>query len=127
MLAVAVGKKVAQFFLFGFQIFKSVFGGRDFARHTLGHLNPRIFKRGDLVRVIRKQTNPPNIQCLQDLDRHQKLALVGLEPKALVSFHRVQSTVLERLGLELGHQANAPAFLLFIDQHARSLTGDPRE
>src|SRR5258708_26257733 len=58
---------------------------------------------------------------------HEELAVIGSETEAFIRFHRVESAVLKRVRLQLCHQANAAALLLFIDQDARSNFGDHRE
>src|SRR5258708_35230157 len=50
--------------------------------------------------------------------------MVGLEAEILIGLHSVAALVLKLVSLELGHESNPPAFLKFVDQHARSGFGD---
>src|SRR5258708_19138130 len=79
-----------------------------------------MFEGGDLVGIVREQPQPPNVQCFQDLDRHEELAVVGSETEAFIRFHRVESAVLKRVRLQLCHQANAAA-LLRSEEHTSEL------
>ena len=47
-----------------------------------------------------------------------------MKPKRLIGFDRVEPGVLQRVGLELRHQADAAPFLMFIDHQAASFLGD---
>ena len=47
--------------------------------------------------------------------------MVSFESKTFVGFYGIQPLVLQFISLQLGHQADAPAFLLFVDQDARAL------
>ena len=53
--------------------------------------------------------------------------MVGFEPEAFVGLDRIQPLVLQFVSLQLGHQADAAALLLLIDQNARALLGDHRQ
>ena len=127
MLALATREQMPQFFLLRLQILFRMFRGRDFAGHAFRHSNAGAFQRGDFIGIVRQQADSPNVQRHQDLNRHEELALVGFETKALIGLYRVKSAVLERVGLQFRHQANAASFLLFIDKDARPLMGDHRE
>ena len=127
MLPAAATEQMPQFFLLRLQVFFRVFRGRDLAWYTLGYLDTGAFERSDFIRIIRQQANLVYVQRLQDLDWHEELALVGLEAKALIRFHRVKSAVLERVGLQFRHQPNAAALLLLIDQDACPQVSDHGE
>ena len=47
--------------------------------------------------------------------------MVRFESKSFVGFYGIQPLVLQFVSLQLRHQADASAFLLFIDQDARAL------
>ena len=51
----------------------------------------------------------------------------ALEAEALVGFDRVEAGVLQFVGLQLGHQADAASFLLLVDQDAGAFVADHRQ
>ena len=108
----------------GLLVILGVDRGSNFARHALNHLDAAAFQRSDFIRIIRKQPNTGDTQRLQDFSRHGKLTVIRLETKPLVGFDRIQPGVLQFVGLQLGHQSDAPPLLLFIDKDARTLLGD---
>ena len=127
MLHAPAAKQVSQLFLLRLQIFLGKFSGRDLAGHSFGYLDTGALERGDFVGIIREQADPLDVQSLQDLNRHKKLALVGLETKAFVGFDGVKSAVLKRVGLQFRHQSYTAALLVLIDKDARSQVGDHGE
>lgn len=89
----------------------------DFARNTFGHLNSGGFDCGDLLRIIGEQANLFKPKRLQYFPRKLELAMVGFEAELFVGLDRIKSFILQLIGLELGHQANSPPFLLLVYQH----------
>ena len=118
---------MAQFFLFGFEVVFGVELGLDFAGDTLDDLNARGFQGSDFVRVVREQSNPIHRQGFQNTSRQLEAAVVGFEPQFFVGFNRVEALVLQCVGLQLGHKADAAAFLLFVDQDAGAGLGNEAE
>src|SRR6267378_1632998 len=57
-------------------------------------------------------------ECLQNSSRQLEATMVGLEPQFFVGFDRIQPVVLEGIGLQLGHQANSPPFLLLVKENS---------
>ena len=51
----------------------------------------------------------------------------GLKPSRSFASHRVEPLVLERVGADLGEQADAPALLAHVEDHAAALLADARE
>gem|GEM_PF-6598449 len=56
--------------------------------------------------------------------RQLKFAAVGLEAELDVGFHGVEALVLQLIGFEFRHQADAAALLLLIEQNAGASLGD---
>src|SRR6202051_5347001 len=115
-----VAEQMPQLVPFRIQEFLSMLGRRNPARHPLSHANSSALERRYFVWIIREQTHLPNIQSLKNFDRHEELALIGLKAQPLGRLHRVESAVLQSVRLQLRHQANAAALLLFIHKDARS-------
>src|ERR1017187_3495226 len=69
-----VAEQVSKLLLLGLQIFFGGFGGGYFAGDALGDLNTGAVEGGDLVGIIREQPDALDVQGLQDLDGHEKLA-----------------------------------------------------
>src|SRR5207247_101855 len=53
-----------------------------------------------------------------------EITAVGFEAKCKIRVNRIESFVLERVSLELGHQANAAAFLVLVNHDPAPLVGD---
>ncbi len=64
---------------------------------------------------------------LEDRGGEFELAVVGAEAEAFVGFDGVEALVLQFVGAELGHEADAAALLLFVEQDAGALAGDEAE
>ena len=92
----------------------------DFARNTFGYLDSGGFDSGDLLRIIREQANLLESKRFQDFTGKLELAVISLEAELFVRLDSIESFVLKFIGLEFGHQANSPPFLLLVDQHARA-------
>jgi hypothetical protein len=58
---------------------------------------------------------------LTHLPGQGKVALVGFETEALVGLDGVETRILQLIRLQFRHQTNAAAFLLFVNQDARTL------
>src|SRR5215470_5423382 len=53
--------------------------------------------------------------------------MVRLEPKLLVRLYRIQSGILQLVGLQLRHQPDTTAFLLLVNEDARTFPRDQRQ
>jgi hypothetical protein len=127
VLSAATAEQVPEFFLLGLQIIVGVFGGRNFTGNPLAHANSGAFEGRDFVGIVREKANLPDAKGAKDLGRHEEFALVGLKTKALIGLDGIETAVLQGVGLEFRHQSNSAAFLLLIDQNARTFLGDHGE
>ena len=123
----ALAKQMPKFVAFCIEIFLGMFRGRNLTGHALGHAYAGALEGSDFVGIIGEQAHALNIQRLQNFDWHEELALIGLEAEALIGLHRIESAVLQRVGLQLRHQSYAAALLLLVDQDAGSFLGDHGE
>ena len=113
-------KEVPEFFFLGFQILFGMWAWRDFTRHAFNHLDPGALQGFDLFRIIRKQAHLAYAERFQNFRGKSKLTVIGLKTEAFVGLNRVQAGILQFVSLQFCHQANAAAFLLFVDQDSRA-------
>src|SRR5438874_12300891 len=71
-------------------------------------------ERDELLRVVREDARAPHAQVEKDLHADAALALVGLEPEALVRLHRVVPLIMKRVRVQLVHEPDAVALSLQI-------------
>jgi len=127
MAHAALGEEVAQLFLLGLEIVVGVFGGGDLAGDALGHANAGALESSDLIGVVREQANLLDAESAENFGGHEELALIGFEAEALIRFDGIEATVLQGVGLQLGHETDTSAFLLLINENAGALLGDHGE
>jgi len=82
---------------------------------------------GYFFRIVRDEADGRDLEVLQDFGGELEVAIVGLIAELLVGFDRVEALVLEFVGAELGHEADAAAFLVFVEQDAGAFGGDAAE
>src|SRR6266576_483801 len=58
---------------------------------------------------------------MQDRGRQTEIAAISFEPQCMICFNRIQTTVLQRVSLQLRRQADATALLMFVDQQPAAL------
>ena len=95
-----------------------------YGRYAFDDANTGRFQSRHLVGIVRHQAHLGNAHQLQNFGGKLKIAAIRLEAQFLVGFDRVEALVLQRVGLQLGHQADAAAFLLFVEQDAGACVGD---
>jgi hypothetical protein len=114
----ALANEVSHLFALGLEIaFVGGFRG-NLGGDTLGNLDPRMFEGFDLGGVIGNQAHGVDAELLENLRRELKFAAVGFEAELEVGFDRVETLVLKLIGAKLGHEADATALLLFIEEDA---------
>ena len=87
-------------------------------RHQRGDGHPEPAELPGLVRVVAQQGDPRHAQRLQHLRGDQVVALVLAVAEREVRLVGVQARVLQRVGVELGVQADAAALLPQVEQEA---------
>ena len=85
------------------------------------------FEGRDLFGVVGDEADGFDAEHLEDLGGQLVLAAVGFVAEFEVGFDGVEALVLEFVGLELGHQADAAAFLVLVEQDAGAGVGDGGE
>ena len=100
-----------------------------------GYVGGDAFDDGDagefqgfyLLRVVGDEADGGDAEEFQHLSGEFEVAAVSLVAEFEVGLDRVAALVLQRVGLELGHETDAAAFLVFIDENAGALGGDEAE
>ena len=89
-----------------------------------GHRNAQPAEALDLLRVVGQQAYRANPQVPENERSNSIIAPVGLVAQEQVGVYRIVALVLQVVGPQLFRQADAPAFLAQVDQHAASFSGD---
>lgn len=118
---------MAHLLALGFEIFFRVGCGLDFAGDAFGDLDAALLEGRNLVGIIREKPNGFDVQSLEDRYRHVVVATVGFETKLFVCLHGIEPLILKLVGLELCHEADAAALLLFINEDSGAGFGDHLE
>ncbi len=118
---------MAEFFAFGFEVaLEGGFGG-DGGVYAGGDADAGGFEGGYFFGVVGDEADGGDVELLEDLGGEVEVAVVVAEAELEVGFDGVGAAVLELVGAELGHEADAAAFLVLVEQDARSLARDEPE
>src|SRR5207253_5287079 len=77
-----------------------------------------------LLGIVRQQPDLRQPKVFEQLDSDAVVARVGLEAEREVRFDRVETVVLQLIGLDLFDQPDAAAFLWQIDEYAGPFAAD---
>src|SRR5690242_9055887 len=97
---------------------------RHLEGNALGHLNAVNLKSADLARIIGKQRDLLQAEIAQDLRADTVIAEIFLETELEIGLHRVAALILQRVSFDLVREADTPAFLVHVDQHATAALAD---
>jgi hypothetical protein len=117
-------KDVAQFALFCAQIRLRVAADFGAAGNAFDDADPGLFELLHFVGIIREQADFVNAEGFERFGGEFVVAGVVFEAELAVGFHSVEATVLKLVGFDLVNQADAPAFLRKIKEHAGRFFGD---
>ena len=120
-------EEMTKFFLLGLEIFFRVRTGNHLARYALDNFDASLFQGLDLLGIVREQAHPAYSERFEHLAGKRKIAVVGFKAQTLVGFDGIQTRVLQLVSLQFGHQADAAAFLLFVNEYARAQVADHGE
>src|SRR4051812_15763403 len=115
---------MAHFFLLGPQITKRVRIRRSFAAELDDQLDAVLRQCTGFARIVREQTNPLDAEIAQDRSRQVEVPAIGLKPEGMVGLNRIKAGILQLVGLQLRHQADAAALLILIDHEPATLFSD---
>jgi hypothetical protein len=105
---------------FGFEIAAPGLVISGDAGDALGYGHAGGLEGADLIRVVREQAHGTDSEMAEDRAGKPVVAEVALEAELFVGFDGVGTLVLELVGAELVHEADAPALLELIDNDAAS-------
>ena len=96
----------------------------DAGRDPLGDRDAVRVELDGLVGVVAQQPDPVSADCAQHLGRGAVVALVLAVPEREVGLVGVETSVLQRVGIELGVETDTAPLLTQVEQEAAGL-GDP--
>ena len=99
--------------------------GVGIAGHALLNPDPLALEGPDLRGIVGQHAHPRQTEMPQDRDLEAVLALIGVEPEAVVRLHRIGTLVLELIRLQLVQEPNAATLLGIVDKEASLGLGDP--
>src|SRR5688572_29785641 len=111
-------QQVPELVLLGLQVAPARVGGGHLERQASHDLEAVALQPDELPRVVRHEPDLVEPQLVEDLRADPVVALVGLEAQRLVGGDRVVTLVLELVGHDLVHEADAAALLAEVQQHA---------
>ena len=86
--------------------------------------NAAFGQRAGFARIVREQTNPFDAEIAHDRGREVEVPAIGLEPEGVIGLDRIEPGILQLVGLQLCHQADAAALLILIDHKPATFLGD---
>lgn len=91
---------------------------RNLNGDALDDLDADQFKSLDFFRVVGDETDRFDTKLLEDLGWELEIAAVGLVAQLEAGFDGVEALILQLVGAELRHEANAAAFRLLVEKDA---------
>jgi len=119
--------EVAHLVALGFEVALEGGLGRDRGGEALDDLDAGGFEGFDLFRVVGEETDLGEAELLEDGGGQLEVTAVGLEAELEIGFDGVEALILQFVGAELGHEADAATFLLLVEQNAGAFFGDAGE
>src|SRR5262245_50673109 len=118
-------KNVPELLLLGPEILEVLLVGLDLEGHALDDGEPVALDAGTLARVVRDDAHLAHAEVVEDLGADAVVAQVRGEAESLVRLHGVEPlAVLQPVGPNLVLEADAPALLPHVEQHALALALD---
>ena len=108
----------------GLQIAFVVRVGRHVQRQALDHRDAQALQGQHFGRVVGQQAHALHAQLLEHAGRHGVVAGIVGQAQQAVGLDRVGPRLLQRVGANLVDQADAPALLAQVQQHAAPGLGD---
>jgi hypothetical protein len=113
-----LGYEVAHFFALGLEVaFVGGFAG-DLGGDALDDFDADEFEGFDLFGVVGDEADGGNFELLKDLGGELEVAAVGFVAEFEVGFDGVEALVLEFVGAEFSHEADAATLLLLVEHDA---------
>src|SRR6266571_7975718 len=93
-------------------------------RNLLGDLQAEAFDAGDLLRIVRQQTNGRQPQHREDLVADAVVAHVRLEAELEVRLDRIEAVLLQLVGTQLVEQTDPTPLLCHVQEYTAFLGRD---
>ena len=93
-------------------------------RQLFDDLQPVSLQTHHLFRIIGKKANLANTEIMENLSTHPVVAEVGRETQFFVGLYSIEAFLLEFICVNFCREANAPALLAEVEEHAAVLS-DP--
>jgi hypothetical protein len=119
--------EVAHFFVLDLEVALEGWFAGNGGGDALGDSDASVFESGYFFGVVGHQADGGDAEMFEDFGGELELAVVGAVAEGEVGFDRVEALVLELVGAELGHEADAAAFLLLVEKDAGALVDDAGE
>ncbi len=118
------GQRVAHPILLGAQVGQRMGRGLDLAGKLRDDLDTGGGQGAGLARVVREQADPADEELAEDRRGQREIPAVRGEAQRMVGVHGVEAAVLQGVRAQLGHQADAAALLMLVDEHSAPFGGD---
>lgn len=119
--------EVAHLFAFRFEIVRVVDGLGDEGGDAFDDLDAGELESFDFFGVVGDEADGGDVELLEHLGGEFEDAAVGFVAEFEVGFDGVEALVLELVGAELGHESDAAALLLLVEEDAGAGLGDGGE
>jgi len=117
-------EKMAELVAFGGKILGGMRICWNIGAHAHYDFNPRGAHGMDLVRIICHQFERANSKDPKYFHRKRIIAQVHGMPKSKIGFDCVEPPILQLIGAEFFHQADAAALLMLVNKHSSALLRD---
>src|SRR5262245_23528610 len=114
---------MSQLFFFDLEIRKRMNAGRRFAGNPLD-FDSSASQGPTLIGIVRKEPDSINAETTQDRCRQTEISVIGGKPEDMIRFDRIETGVLQRISLQLGHQSYPTTLLMLINHQPSSFPGD---
>jgi len=115
---------VTHLFVLGFEVGGEGVLRYDFGGETLDDANAGGFEGGDFLRVVGDEADLGDTEGLEGLGGKLVGTAVGGKAELDVGFDGVAALILQFICAEFGHETNATALLLLVEEDSRAFGSD---
>src|SRR3990172_888521 len=112
-----LGEEMSQLFFLGLEVLPRRVRGRNLDRNALDDLQPVSLHRDELAGVVGQKAQARHPDRTQDLRPDPVVALVRLETKMLIGLDRIDTLVLQVIGLDLVGEPDPTPFLAHVQDY----------
>src|ERR1700730_16322331 len=117
-------ENVAHLCFLGLQVCARSFGDARLAGNSLDYANAGLLELANFFWIVGEQADFLGAKLLENLRRKIIVACVDSEAQFLIAFDCIHAAILQFVGAELVHQADAAPFLWEIEQDSRGCLAD---